>query len=94
MPDGTVVDGYTIRNKLGTSLHAITYGAIITSLRTAARGGRMGDIVLGFNELATYLAGHPYFGAIVGRYANRIAKGRFTIDGRSYEVPTNNGVNT
>jgi len=94
MPDGTVVDGYTIRNKLGTSLHAITYGAIITSLRTAARGGRMGDIVLGFNDLTTYLAGHPYFGAVVGRYANRIAKGRFTIDGHSYQVPTNNGVNT
>ena len=94
MPDGTVVDGYTIRNKLGTSLHAITYGGIITSLRTAARDGRMGDIVLGFNDLATYLAGHPYFGAIVGRYANRIAKGRFTLDGRTYQVPVNNGQNT
>ncbi|HEV8364227.1 MAG TPA: aldose epimerase family protein [Gemmatimonadaceae bacterium] len=94
MPDGAVVDGYTIRNKHGTSLHAITYGGIITSLRTAARGGRIGDIVLGFNDLGTYLAGHPYFGAIVGRYANRIAKGRFTLDGRTYQVPTNNGENT
>ncbi len=94
MPDGTVVDGYTIRNKTGISLHAITYGGIITALRTADRGGRMADIVLGFNDLATYLAGHPYFGAIVGRYANRIAKGRFTLDGRTYQLPTNNGENT
>ncbi len=94
MPDGTVVDGYAIRNKTGISLHAITYGGIITSLRTADRGGRTADIALGFNDLATYLAGHPYFGAIVGRYANRIAKGRFTLDGRTHQVPTNNGENT
>ncbi len=94
MPDGTVVDGFAIRNKTGASLHAITYGGIITSLRTADRGGRMVDIVLGFNDLATYVAGHPYFGAIVGRYANRIANGRFTLDGRTYQVPINNGENT
>lgn len=94
MRDGTAVDGYTIRNKRGTSLHAITYGGIITSLRTADREGRAGDVTLGFNDFAGYLKGHPYFGAIVGRYANRIAKGRFTIDGRTYQVPTNNGENT
>lgn len=94
MPDGTVVDAYAIRNRRGTSMVAITYGGIITTLRTADRSGQMADIVLGFSDLAGYLNDPPYFGAIVGRYANRIAKGRFTLDGHTYQVPTNNGENT
>ena len=94
LPDGTTVDGYTIRNTRGTTMHVITYGGIITSLRTADRTGAVDDIVLGFDSLAGYLKDSPYFGAIVGRYANRIAKGRFTIDGKTYQVPVNNGQNS
>ncbi len=94
MPDGMQVDGYTIRNARGTSMHVIAYGAIITSLRTADRNGRFADVVLGFDDLAAYLKDSPYFGAIVGRYANRIAQGRFTLDGRTYQVPLNNGPNS
>jgi aldose 1-epimerase len=94
LPDGTNVDGYTITNSRGTTLHVITYGGIITSLRTADRAGAVEDIVLGFDSLAGYLKDSPYFGAIVGRYANRIAKGRFTLDGKTYQLPVNNGQNS
>lgn len=94
LPDGTAVDGYTISNTRGTTMHVMTYGGIITSLRVADRGGTMGDIVLGFDSLAGYLHDSPYFGAIVGRYANRIAKGRFTLDGKTYQLPVNNGQNS
>ena len=94
MPDGTRVEGFTIRNARGAWMHVITYGAIITSLRTADRNGHVDDVVLGFDNLESYLGDSPYFGAIVGRYANRIAKGRFTIDGRTYQVPLNNGPNS
>jgi aldose 1-epimerase len=72
----------------------MTYGGIITSLRVADRSGRVDDIVLGFDSLSGYLKDSPYFGAIVGRYANRIAKGRFTLDGKTYQVPVNNGQNS
>jgi aldose 1-epimerase len=94
MPDGLVVTGYTVRNARGTSMHVITYGAIITALRTADRNGRFVDIVLGFDDLAGYLADPPYFGAVVGRYANRIANGRFSLDGRTYQLPVNNRPNS
>jgi aldose 1-epimerase len=94
LPDGTTVDGYTIRNSHGTTMHVITYGGIITSLRTADRTGALDDIVLGFDSLPGYLKDSPYFGAIVGRYANRIAKGRFTLNGKTYQVPVNNGQNS
>jgi len=94
MPDGTQINGYTIRNTRGTTVHVINYGAIITSLRTADRAGTFDDVVLGFDSLAPYLEDPPYFGAIVGRYANRIAKGRFTLDGRTYSLPVNNGPNS
>jgi aldose 1-epimerase len=94
MPDGTQVDGYTIRNARGTSMHVITYGGIITSLRTADRNGQFDDVVLGFDSLDPYLTNSPYFGAIIGRYANRIAKGRLSVDGRKYQVPVNNGPNS
>jgi aldose 1-epimerase len=94
LPDGTTVDGYTIRNARGTTMHVITYGGIITSLRVPDREGKLDDIVLGFDSLAGYLKDSPYFGAIVGRYANRIAKGRFTLDGKTYQLPVNNGPNS
>ncbi|HJQ20512.1 MAG TPA: galactose-1-epimerase [Gemmatimonadaceae bacterium] len=94
LADGTVVDGYTITNARGASMHVITYGGIITSLRVPDRSGKLDDVVLGFDTLDGYLKDSPYFGALVGRYANRIAKGRFTLDGRTYQLPVNNGPNS
>ena len=91
--DGRAVGQFTLTNKNGIEVRAITYGGIITSIKTPDRAGRMGDIVLGFDSIDGYLAGHPFFGAIVGRYGNRIAKGRFTIDGQEYKLATNNGPN-
>ena len=91
--DGTAVDVFTLRNSAGVEMRAITYGGIITSLKVPDRSGAMGDIVLGFDSLDGYLKGHPFFGAIVGRYGNRIGKGRFTLDGTSYSLATNNGPN-
>jgi aldose 1-epimerase len=91
--DGRAVEQFTLTNKNGIEVKAITYGGIITSIKTPDRTGAMGDIVLGFDSLDGYLAGHPFFGALVGRYGNRIAKGRFTIDGVEYKLATNNGPN-
>jgi aldose 1-epimerase len=91
--DGRAIEQFTLTNKNGVEVRAITYGAIITSIKTPDRTGAIGDIVLGFDSLQGYLAGHPFFGAIVGRYGNRIAKGRFTIDGTEYKLATNNGPN-
>jgi aldose 1-epimerase len=75
-------------------VRTIPYGAIIVSLRVPDRSGQLGDVVLGFDTFDEYVARKPpYFGAIVGRYGNRIAKGRFTLDGKTYELATNNGPN-
>jgi aldose 1-epimerase len=89
--DGRPVDAYTLTNARGLELRAITYGGIIASLQTPDRAGRLDDVVLGFDSLDGYLSDSPYFGAIVGRYANRIAGGRFTLDGRTYELAANEG---
>src|SRR5438309_2089568 len=91
--DGKPVELFTITNAHGVEVRIMTYGAIIVSLRTPDRSGHLGDIVLGYPTLAGYLAQSPYFGAIVGRYGNRIAKGRFTLDGKTYQLATNNGPN-
>lgn len=91
--DGRPVEQFTLRNRNGVEVRAISYGGIITSIKTPDRNGAMGDIVLGFDSLEGYLGDHPYFGAIIGRYGNRIAKGRFTIDGTEYKLATNNGPN-
>ena len=93
MPDGQVVERFTLTNSKGVVLQAISYGGIITSLRVPDRNGKLDDIVLGFDNLDGYLKGHPFFGAIIGRYGNRIAKGAFTLDGKTYKLATNNGVN-
>ena len=90
---GHPVEQFTLTNKNGVEVRAITYGGIITSIKTPDRAGAMGDIVLGFDSIDGYLAGHPFFGALVGRYGNRIAKGRFTIDKQEYKLATNNGPN-
>ena len=94
LADGTPVELYTLRNASGVEARVMTYGGIIVSLQTRGRDGTLADIVLGFDSLAGYVHDSPYFGAIVGRYANRIAKGRFTLDGRTYQLPINNPPNS
>jgi aldose 1-epimerase len=93
VPDGTAVDLYTLANANGLSAKVATYGTIITELHVPDRRGVLGDIVLGFDNLEQYLKGHPYFGSTVGRVANRIAKGCFTLDGKTYTLATKNGPN-
>ena len=93
MPDGTAVDLFTLANQHGLVAKVTNYGAIITELHVPDRAGKLADVVLGFDNLDGYLKGHPYFGATVGRVANRIAKGRFTLDGKTYELAVNNGPN-
>ena len=93
MPDGTVVTGFTLTNRNGVTVQAIEYGAIVTSIRVPDKEGKVADVALGFDKLEDYLKGHPYFGANAGRSANRIAKGKFSIDGKQYTLETNNGPN-
>ena len=93
MPDGKPVQQFTLTNARGLELKAISYGGIITSLRVPDRNGRLDDIVLGFENLDGYLKDHPFFGAIVGRYGNRIGKGQFVLEGKTYKLATNNGPN-
>ena len=91
--DGTAVEAYTLTNANGIEVKAISYGCIITSIKTPDRTGKLADIVLGYDTLDGYLKDSPYFGAVVGRYGNRIAKGQFTLDGKTYKLATNNGPN-
>jgi aldose 1-epimerase len=91
--DGTAVDLYGLTNGHGVTAKVMTYGAILTELHVPDRDGKLDDVVLGFENLEGYLAGHPYFGATVGRVANRVARGRFTLDGKEYRLATNNGPN-
>jgi aldose 1-epimerase len=93
LPDGTPVEQYTLTGAKGAFCKIINYGGILTELQVPDRNGKPGDVVLGFDTLEQYLKGHPYFGAIVGRYANRIAKGEFTLDGKTYSLAVNNGPN-
>jgi aldose 1-epimerase len=92
--DGQNVDLYTLRNVHGVEAKITNYGGIVTSLKVPDRRGKFDDVVLGFNDLDSYLKGHPYFGALIGRYGNRIAKGRFTLNGVEYKLAVNNGENT
>jgi aldose 1-epimerase len=94
MPDGTAVDLYTLTNANGLVMKVMTYGAVITELHVPDKAGVTGDVVLGFDNLPDYVSHSPCFGAICGRVANRIAKGRFSIDGKTYKLATNNGANT
>lgn len=88
-PDGEKVDSFTLKNSGGMTASVITYGCILTSLRMPDKQGKSGEITLGFDNLQGYLAGHPYFGALVGRFANRIAGGRFELDGKRYTLACN-----
>lgn len=94
LSDGSAVELFTLTNANGIEVRAMTYGGIIVSLRTPDRAGRLDDIVLGYDRLDEYVKNNsPYFGAIIGRYGNRIAKGRFVLDGHAYELATNDGPN-
>ncbi len=91
--DGQTIHLHTCTNRSGLELRMIDYGAIVVSMKTPDRDGHLSNITLGFPSLEGYLARHPYFGATVGRYCNRIAKGKFTLDGKSYSLATNDGPN-
>jgi len=93
MPDGTAIGIFTLKNSHGMEVRTIPYGAIIVSIRVPDRAGRLDDVVIGHDRLEGYLTASRFFGAVVGRYGNRIAKGRFTLDGRTYELAVNNGPN-
>jgi aldose 1-epimerase len=92
-PDGTAVEVYTLNNGKGLKARLMTYGATLVSLEVPDRAGKPGDIVLGYEGLEGYIKNSPYFGSIVGRYGNRIAKGRFVLDGVTYRLAANNGEN-
>jgi len=92
--DGRPITLYTLTNSHGVEVRAMTYGGIIVSIRVPDRKGQMADIVLGHDTAEGYMPNPPYLGAIVGRYANRIANGTFTLDGKSYTLPKNDGPNT
>lgn len=94
LPDGSAVEAVTLRNNHGAAARIITLGASLQSLTLPDRHGTMADVVLGYPDAATYITKPQYFGATVGRFANRIAKGRFTLDGKSYQLPTNDGPNS
>jgi aldose 1-epimerase len=89
--EDTPVMLFTLTNPSGTEVRVINYGATIVSCKTRDRSGRLGDIALGFSDLSSYVTHSAYFGAVVGRYANRIAHGRFVLNGRTYSLATNDG---
>jgi aldose 1-epimerase len=93
LPDGTAVERYLLRNARGVTVAILTYGGIVQSVEVPDREGALGNVVLGFATLADYLARGAYFGTITGRYANRIAGARFTLDGRTHRLAANNGPN-
>ena len=91
--DGTEVSLFTCTNKNGLVMKVMTYGATVVSMETPDKAGKLANIQLGFPTLEGYLQRHPYFGSTVGRYGNRISKGKFSIDGKEYSLATNNGPN-
>jgi aldose 1-epimerase len=92
--DGTPVEIYTLRNENGMEARIMTCGGIIQSIKVPDRNGNFGDVTLGYDTLDGYLTNSPYFGALIGRYGNRIARGHFTLEGQEYTLATNNGVNS
>ena len=93
LPDGRAVHAFTLTNARGMEVRAISFGAIIVSITVPDRSGRSGDVVLGHDELEPYLERSPYFGAIIGRHANRIGRARFTLDDRTCQLAANDGRN-
>ncbi len=92
--DGTVVYLYTLSNSNDMTVKITNYGGIVNSILVPDKNGKIGDVVLGFDSLSSYETKSPYFGALIGRYGNRIAKGKFTLDGNDYQLPTNDGPNS
>jgi aldose 1-epimerase len=93
MPDGRAVEVFTLTNANGMRVRVIDYGGIIVSLEVPDRDGQVADVALGYDALEEYLEETPYFGAIIGRYGNRIAGGSFTLEGKTYTLAVNNGPN-
>src|SRR6266545_2364718 len=93
LADGTKVYRWSLENG-GTRLKVLSYGGIVQSLEIPDRHGRYKNVALGFDNVEDYVASSPYFGALIGRYGNRIAKGQFTLDGKSYPLSVNDGVNS
>lgn len=93
LPDGREATLHTLINARGARADITDYGAIVVRLFVPDRAGQLGDVVLGYNSVTDYVRNNPYFGAIVGRFGNRIAQGRFTLDGRTYALATNNSPN-
>ncbi len=92
--DSTTITEYTLTNPAGMKVSILNYGGTVTKIITKDKAGKDGDVILGFDSLSGYLQkGNPYFGCLVGRYANRIAKGNFTLDGKTYQLAINNGAN-
>ena len=91
--DGTEVKLYTLKNATGMTVSITNYGGIVTSIIVPDKDGKPGDVACGYDKVEDYIAGSPYFGCITGRYANRIAKGKFSIEGKEYTLATNNGPN-
>src|SRR5262249_62257003 len=92
-PNQQQVDVYTLINSNCVEARIITYGGIVISLKVPDRSGKLGDVVLGYDNLDGYLKSTPFFGAIIGRYGNRIGKGKFVLNGKTYELPRNDGEN-
>lgn len=89
-PDGQAVEIYTLRNSNGAEARITTYGGIVQSLKMPDKNGVFADVVLGYDTLAEYIKESPYFGSLIGRYGNRIARGKFTLNGKEYTLATNN----
>jgi len=94
LPDGAPIELYTLSNDKGMQAGIMTYGGAVVSLTVPDRGGKYADVVLGMQDLAGYLTPVPYFGAIIGRYGNRIGKAQFTLDGKVFHLPANDAANT
>jgi aldose 1-epimerase len=92
-PDGTPVELYTLRNAKGIEARICNYGGLVISLKVPDRNGNFADVTLGYDNLEDYLKNSPYFGALIGRYGNRIAKGKFTLNGKAYTLAVNNEAN-
>jgi aldose 1-epimerase len=93
-PDGQTVEIYTLKNARGAEARIMTYGGIVQSLTMPDRNGKMADVVLGYDSLQGYIDKTPYFGALIGRYGNRIGGAQFTLEGKTYKLAANNGPNS
>jgi aldose 1-epimerase len=93
LPDGKEVHQYILTNSSGSKVTIINYGAIVISIIVPDRNGKFEDVVLGYDTLQSYMNDKTFLGSIVGRYGNRIGKGRFQLEGKTYQLATNNGEN-